>query len=206
VCLAIGRTEQALSDLDRCVALDAGLTWERGAAIELLLWCGRGEEAGERLAATDSAELDDVRAELHRHHGEWTQARALAERLRTTDPLVGTFQLAMTVHRSEGPAAAEPLWRDLSHLVEQDPDMTPVMRAQAHCFLGCALSDDPRADAGLSELLTLTPEWDDLATLAGILTELLTTPTTNRPTHTTTCLTAVTEARDAMQAMWAARN
>ncbi|MFG2724357.1 tetratricopeptide repeat protein [Streptomyces canus] len=203
VCLAIGRTAQALSDLHRCVELDAGMTWERGAAIELLLWCGRGEEARERLAATDSAELDDVRAELHRHHGEWTQARTLAERLRTTDPLAGTFQLAMTVHRSEGPTAAEPLWRDLSHLVEQDPDMAPVMRAQAHCFLGCALSDGPAADRGLSELLNLTPEWDDLATLAGVLTELLTVPATDRPSHTTTCLTAVVEARDAIRDRYA---
>ncbi|WP_326667397.1 tetratricopeptide repeat protein [Streptomyces canus] len=205
VCLAIGRTEQALSDLDRCVALDAEMTWERSAAIELLLGCGRWEEAGERLAATDSAELDDVRAELHRHHGEWAQARALAERLRTTDPVVGTFQLAMTVHRSEGPAAAEPLWRDLARLVE-DPDMAPVMRAQAHCFLGCALSDDAAADRGLSELLALTPEWDDLATLADILTELLTAPGADRSSHTATCLTAVSEARDAIQALWSARN
>jgi hypothetical protein len=202
VCLAIGRTEQALSDLDRCVALDAEMTWERSAAIELLLGCGRWEEAGERLAATDSAELDDVRAELHRHHGEWAQARALAERLRTTDPVVGTYQLAMTVHRSEGPEAAEPLWRDLARLVE-DPDMAPVMRAQAHCFLGCALSDAPAADRGLSELLALTPEWDDLATLASVLTELLTVPATDRPSHTTTCLTAVTEARDAIRDRYA---
>ncbi|MEU0424889.1 tetratricopeptide repeat protein [Streptomyces canus] len=203
VCLAIGRTEQALSDLDRCVALDAEMTWERSAAIELLLGCGRWEEAGERLAATDSAELDDVRAELHRHHGEWARARALAERLRTTDPLAGTFQLAMTVHRSEGPAAAEPLWRDLAHLVERDPDMAPVMRAQGHCFLGCALSDGPAADRGLSELLTLAPEWDDLATLAGVLTELLTAPAMDRPSHTTACLAAVVEARDAIRDRYA---
>ncbi|MFF0092953.1 tetratricopeptide repeat protein [Streptomyces canus] len=205
VCLAIGRTEQAVSDLDRCVALDADVTWERGAAIELLLSCGRWEEAGERLAATHSAALDDVRAELHRHHGEWAQARALAERLRTTDPLVGTFQLAMTVHRSEGPAAAEPLWRDLARLVE-DPDMEPVMRAQAHCFLGCALADGPAADRGLSELLALAPEWDDLASLADILTELLAAPGADRSSRTAACLTAVSEARDAIQALWSARS
>ncbi|MFG2461367.1 tetratricopeptide repeat protein [Streptomyces sp. NPDC048523] len=202
VCLAIGRTEQALSDLDRCVGLDAEATWERGAAIELLMWCGRWEEARERLASTHSAEADDVRAELHRHNGEWAQARALAEHLRTTDPLAGTFQLAMTVHRSEGPAAAERLWRDLAHLVEQDPETTPMMRAQAHCFLGCALSDGPAADRGLSELLALTPEWDDLATLAAILTELLTAPDGDRH-HVHACLTAVTEARDAIRARYA---
>ena len=51
--------------------------------------------------------------------------------------------------------------------------MAPAMRAQAHCFLGCALSDEPAADRGLSELLALDPEWDDLAPLADILTELL---------------------------------
>jgi tetratricopeptide (TPR) repeat protein len=197
--LAVGRTEQALADLDRCVALDPGMTWAREEAIELLLLCGRWEEAEERLAATSLPELDDSRVELHRHHGRWAQARALAERLREREPLVGAFQLAMTVHCSEGREAAEPLWRDLARLVEQDPDMEPVMRAQAHCFLGCALSDGPQADRGLSELLALAPEWDDLATLAAILTELRTAPATAPSPHLTTCLTAVTEARDAIR-------
>ncbi|MFK4102981.1 tetratricopeptide repeat protein [Streptomyces sp. NPDC019531] len=200
VCLAIGRTEQALSDLDRCVSLDPEMQWERRAAIELLLWCGRWEEAEGRLTAAPDADLDDMRVELHRHHGRWARARALAERLPEREPLLGTFQLAMTVHCAEGPEAAEPLWRDLSRLVEQDPDMSPAMRAQAHCFLGCALSDGRAADRGLSELLALHPEWDDLASLTGVLAELLTAPATARSSHTTACLTAATEARDALQA------
>ncbi|MFE1838396.1 tetratricopeptide repeat protein [Streptomyces sviceus] len=203
--LAIGRTEQALSDLDQCVALDPGMTRERVAAIELLWMCGRREEAEERLAAAPLAELDDTRVELHRHHGRWAQARTLAERLRQRDPLVGTFQLAMTVHCSEGPEAAEPLWHDLARLVDQDPAMEPVTRGQAHCFLGCALGDGTAADQGLTELLALAPEWDDLASLAEILTELLTAPGTDRSRHTATCLAAVSEARDAIQTRWSAR-
>ncbi|EDY53527.1 conserved hypothetical protein [Streptomyces sviceus ATCC 29083] len=202
VCLAIGRTAQALADLDRCVELDPGTTRERAEAVRLLLWCGRWEEAEERLAAAPAAELDDLRAELHRQHGEWAGARALAERLRERDPVDGAFQLAMTVHRSEGPEAAEPLWRDLARLIDQDPGMEPVTRARAHCFLGCALADGPAADRGLSELLALDPDWDDLARLAGILTELRTAPGTDRSSRTATCLTAVSEARDAIQALW----
>ncbi|MFF7937170.1 tetratricopeptide repeat protein [Streptomyces sp. NPDC007940] len=195
--LAIGRTEQALADLDRCAALDPEMPWERRTAIELLLFHERWEEAGERLAANPDPDLDDLRAELHRHLGRWAQARALAEQLRTTDPVVGTFQLAMTVHRSEGPAAAEPLWRDLSLLAERDPDMTPLTRAQAHCFLGCALTDWAGADLGLSELLALDPEWDDLAVLAEILTELRASPDADRP-RLDARLTAVVAARDAI--------
>ncbi|WP_449353625.1 tetratricopeptide repeat protein [Streptomyces shaanxiensis] len=199
VCLAIGRTEQALADLDRCVALDPEMTWERRTAIELLEYLGRWEEAEERLAAAASdADLDDLRAELHRHHGRWAQARALAERVRATDPVVGTFQLAMTVHRSEGPAAAAPLWRDLSRLAEQDPGMTPLSRAQAHCFLGCALGDWVEADRGASELLALDPEWDDLATVTDILTEFGTSPDADHA-RLDPLLTAMTDARDAMR-------
>ncbi|MDH6550629.1 tetratricopeptide repeat protein [Streptomyces sp. SAI-041] len=204
VCLAIGRTEQALADLDRCVALDPEMTDEGETAIGLLLLSERWEEAEERLAASPLPELDDTGVEVHRHHGRWAQARALAERLREREPVVGTFQLALTVHCAEGPEAAEPLWQDLARLVEQDADMEPVMRAQAHCFLGCALADDPRADRGLSELLALAPEWDDLATLARILAELLAAPGADRSSRLTTCLTAVTEARDALQERWSA--
>ncbi|WP_329291966.1 tetratricopeptide repeat protein [Streptomyces pseudovenezuelae] len=206
VWLAIGHTEQALADLDRCVALDPGMTWERGAAIDLLWVCGRREEAEERLAAVPLGELDDTRVEIDRHLGRWARARALAERLRERDPVVGTFQLAMTVHCSEGLAAAEPVWHDLARVVEQDSGMEPVTRAQAHCFLGCVRADGPAADRGLSELLALDPEWDDLAGLAEILTELLTAPGADPSSHSTTatCLTAVSEARDAVRDRWSA--
>ncbi|MEU0411145.1 tetratricopeptide repeat protein [Streptomyces griseorubiginosus] len=198
VCLAIGRAEQALADLDRCVALDPEMTWERAAAIELLLWCGRWEEAGERLAAVPDPDLDDVRAELHRHHGRWAEARALAEGLRARDPVVGTFQLAMTVHRTEGSEAAAAVWRELSALVDRTPDMAPTTRAQAHFVLGCALGDGAEADRGLSELLALAPEWDDLAPMVEVLTELRMSPDADH-THLDPRLRAVTEARDAMR-------
>ncbi|MFF7053438.1 tetratricopeptide repeat protein [Streptomyces griseorubiginosus] len=198
VCLAVGRTEQALADLDRCVALDPEMTWERGAAIELLLWCGRWEEAGERLAAITDADLDDVRAELHRHHGRWAEARALAEGLRARDPLVGTFQLAMTVHRSEGSGAAAPVWRELSRLVDGALDMGPTTRAQGHFVLGCALAEWDAADRGLSELLALDPEWDDLAPMVEVLAELLAGPDADR-THLGPRQAAVTDARDVIR-------
>ncbi|GHH07307.1 hypothetical protein GCM10018780_41020 [Streptomyces lanatus] len=207
VCLAIGRIEPALADLDRCVALDPEMDWERGAAVELLVWCGRWEEATARVADADRGaepdeDLDEARIEIHRHAGQWAEARRIAERLRERDPDAGTFHLAMTVDRSDGPRAAEPLWRELARSVEEADDMAEPMRAQAHCFLGCALFDWAEADRGLAELLALDPAWDDLALLADMLTELLASPDADRP-GLAGCLAAVTEARDAIQARYA---
>ncbi|MFJ2259558.1 BREX system ATP-binding domain-containing protein [Streptomyces sp. NPDC087844] len=214
--LATGRTEQALADLDRCAALEPasqGAAWARRAAVELLTQCGRWDEASARLADADRArrtddapdDLDDLRCELHRHSGQWSQARLVAERVRATEPIPGTFELAMTVSRSEGLTAAEPLWRELAALVRADtePDeadsaLGELERAQARCFLGCALADWTAADQGLAEVLALPPDWDDLANLTLILTNLLTSPGADRP-RVTRLLARTTRTRDEIQ-------
>ncbi|MFH8467642.1 BREX system ATP-binding domain-containing protein [Streptomyces sp. NPDC017991] len=186
VCLATGRTGQALADLDRCATLEPAsqAAWARRTAIELLTQCDRWAEATTRLSAADDADdLDDLRCEAHRHAGQWPQARLMAERLRARAPIPGTFELAMTVSQSEGLPAAEPLWRELASLVAADAELPAadsalgdLERTQARCFLACALSDWPAAQQGLAEFLALPPDWDDLATLTLILRDLRTSP------------------------------
>ncbi|MFE0255058.1 tetratricopeptide repeat protein [Streptomyces sp. NPDC059010] len=205
VCLAIGRSEQALADLDRCVALESETEWARRAAIEVLMLCGRWEEASARLAdaegagSPDGADLDDLRIELHRHSGNWSEARRIAERLRETEPLAGTFQLALTMGRSEGLRSAEPLWRELARSLDEDDELGEPERAQARCFIACALADWAEADQGLADFFAMEPGWDELANVAAILTDLLDSPHTHR-THLAPRLTAVTEACEAVRA------
>ncbi|MFI5676708.1 tetratricopeptide repeat protein [Streptomyces cellulosae] len=207
LCLAIGRSEQALADLDRCCALDPEEDWEGGAAIELLMWCGRWEEAAARLADADRAAtpddgLDRLRVRMHRHTGQWDEARRIAERLREAEPFDGTLELAMTVGRSEGLRVAEPLWREVARSLEEDDEIEDMVRAEGRCLIGCALADWAEADRGLTEFLATDPGWDDLSLLADTLTELLQSPDANR-TRLASCLTAVTTARDAVQARYA---
>ncbi|WP_328494740.1 tetratricopeptide repeat protein [Streptomyces sp. NBC_00414] len=192
--LATGRTERALADLDRCAALEPAsqAAWARRAAVELLTQCGRWDEASARLADADRAarpgdDLEDLRCEVHRHAGRWPQARRAAERLRATEPIPGTFELAMTVSRSEGLPVAEPLWRELATLVRADAELPEadsalgdVERAQSRCFLACALADWHTATRALSDLLATPPAWDDLANLTLILTDLLASPGADR--------------------------
>ncbi|MGW0648495.1 tetratricopeptide repeat protein [Streptomyces umbrinus] len=202
--LATGRSERALADLDRCVELGVEADWARRSAVELLMLCDRWDEALARLADADRAptpedDLDDLRVEAHRHAGRWTEARQLAERMREAEPIPGTFQLAVTVSRSEGLAAAEPLWRELAGMIEEGGGLGEPERAQGRCFVACALADWPAADQGLTDFLAMTPDWDDLANLVAVLTDVLESPGSDRA-RVTTRLTEATTARDAIRA------
>ncbi|WP_404197209.1 tetratricopeptide repeat protein [Streptomyces tauricus] len=201
VCVATGRTERALADLDRCAALAPAsqAAWARRAAIELLTQCDRWDEAAVRLAAADASDdLDDLRCEVHRHNGQWPQARLMAERVRAKEPVPGTFELAMTVSQSEGLSAAEPLWRELAALVRSDTELTEPERTQARCFLGCALSDWPAAQEGLADFLATPPDWDDLANLTQILKDLSEAPEADEP-RITPLLAQAAGARSALE-------
>ncbi|WP_210588863.1 tetratricopeptide repeat protein [Streptomyces sp. GESEQ-35] len=206
--LATGRIDQALADMDRCVALGTEVGWARRTAVELLMLCDRWEEASTRLADADRPatpdDLDDLRVEMRRNAGQWAEARRIAERLRETEPIPGTFQLALTVSRSEGLQAAEPLWRELTRLVQEDAELESWERVQGRCFIGCALADWSDADRGVAEILATHPDWNDLANLAGILTEILHSPDSDQA-RLAPRLATVAEARDAIQARHAHR-
>ncbi len=200
--LAMGRTEQALADLDRYTALHPEKGWARDQAIEALVLCGRWDEAAARLAGAPGDDQDGMRVALHRHNGQWAQARRLAERLRESEPLAGTFHLALSLGRSEGMRAAEPLWRELAVMAREDADLGEPERASGRCFIGCALSDWTEADQGLADFLAMEPGWDELAGLAFILDELLQSADIDQP-GVASRLTTVTEARDAVRARYA---
>ncbi|MER5381085.1 tetratricopeptide repeat protein [Streptomyces sp. NPDC002688] len=209
VFLATGRTERALADWERLIALGGDGDTARCKIVETLILCGRRDEAMARLAEAGPApgqddspdlELDYVRVEVFRHAGEWARARHLAERLRAEEPLPGTFQLAMTEARSRGRAAAEPWWRELERLLDtEEPD--ELTRVSGRCIIGWALGDWADADRGLAEVLALEPDWDELAELADILTELLLGPDTDHA-RLTPRLATVTAARDAIRARY----
>ncbi|WP_037859380.1 tetratricopeptide repeat protein [Streptomyces sp. NRRL S-340] len=208
VCLATGRTEQALADLDRCLAREPGAvwaTWERRTAIEVLMRCGRWEEATARLADAgreaapdDDGALDRLWAEAHRHAGRQAAARRSAERLRVSDPVAGTLQLALTVGRFEGVPAAGPLWRELARLLRAGGADTAGHRV-ARCVTACGRGDWAGADRALAGLPAAVPDWYGLAELAAALTVLLHSPGTDRP-RLAPRLAAVTTARDAVRA------
>ncbi|NEB05049.1 tetratricopeptide repeat protein [Streptomyces sp. SID13726] len=194
--LAMGRTDQALSDLDRCVELAPGSTRERAAAVRLLLWCGRLAEAEARVLLSEDPALDDVRATLHRHQGNWPEAHRTATRLHENDPATGAYHLAMTTHRSEGATAASPLWHTWSRLHPETPTLT-------HTILSCARPDGQQAEQALLAFLALNPEWHELAQLTQTLEELLTSPDRAPHPTLTNCLASATEARDAVRARFA---
>ncbi|MCW8375446.1 ATP-binding protein [Streptomyces justiciae] len=196
--LATGRTEQALADLDRCVALNTKPDWARRTAVELLMLCERWDEAEARL--TD--DMDDLSPALHRHAGRWAEARRVAERLRTGgEPVLGTFEAALTVSSSEGLPSAAPLWRELVRLVQENTRLNPLRQSEARCFTGCALSDRPTAEQGLAEVLALNPDWLNLANLVSILTDLRDSEGAD-VAGITACLEPVVEARDAVRARY----
>ncbi|MFE1292627.1 tetratricopeptide repeat protein [Streptomyces sp. NPDC058751] len=205
VFLATGRTERALADWERRIALGGATDTARLEIVELLIHCGRWDEATARLAEADPApgpdddlvpNRDRLRVEVLRHTGRWERARHLAERLRAADPLSGTFQLAMSEQRSRGRTAAEPWWRELARLLDAEPEER--VRASGRCIVGWALAEWAAADRDLEDLLSMDPDWDELADLVDVLAELLRCPG-GESARLAPRLATVTAARDAVR-------
>ncbi|MEU8789985.1 tetratricopeptide repeat protein [Streptomyces sp. NPDC048643] len=209
VLLATGRTERALADWERRIALGGEVDAVRYEVAETLIHCGRRDEAMARLSEVGPApdpddelvlDRDHVRVEAFRYAGEWARARRLAERLRAEDPAPGTFQLAMTELRSRGPEAADPWWHELAGLLDTE-GLDETTRLQGRCIVGWGLGDWVGGDRGLAELLATDPDWDDLAVLADVVAELLLVPAADHA-RLGRCLATVTAARDAVRARW----
>ncbi|MFE2299612.1 tetratricopeptide repeat protein [Streptomyces sp. NPDC059445] len=204
VFLATGRTERALADWERLIALDGDADTARREIVELLIHRGRWEEAAARLAEDPAPGPDDAlvpaRDQLHvtilRHRGRGEDARDLAERLRETAPLSGTFEVAVTERRFRGRAAAQPWWRELARLLDTEEEER--LRASGRCIVAWALADWAAADRELTALLALDPDWEELANLVDVLDELLRCPDAETA-ELTPRLAAVTAARDAVR-------
>lgn len=204
---AMGRSEQALADLERYTALETeAVDWARRETIDLLMRCGRWDEALARLAEADRAArpddgLDTLRTDAHLYAGRWAAARRVAERMRATDLVGGTFNLAFVVGRSQGMRAAEPLWREVARLLGAR-ELNEEQRAVGQGTVSWALGNWTNADRALAEVLAADPGWHVLADLVGVLTELLHSPDADR-SRIAPRLAAVTAARDTVQARYA---
>lgn len=201
---ATGRTGRALADWERRIALGGDTAEARRETAALLIHCGRWEEAAARLAEDPAPgpgdplvpDRDQLHVEILRHTGQGERARELAERLRAEAPLAGTFELAMTVRRFHGRAAAEPRWRELARLLDTEPE--ELLRRSGRCIVGWALADWAAADRELTALPALEPDWDELADLVDVLAELLRSPDAETA-ELTPRLATVTAARDAVR-------
>ncbi|MDN3023260.1 tetratricopeptide repeat protein [Streptomyces sp. S.PB5] len=208
--LAIGRVEQSLSDWDTRLSLGLSLGEDvdmaRYKGIETLIRAGRWDEAAARLTAAfwmtgPDPDLDHLRLLVHRHNGQWEEARSLAERLRSEDALDGAFELAMIASGSQGQAAAEPHWREVVRLLDTE-ELDETERLAGRCVSSCGLADWAAADRYRAELLAAALDWDDLETLAALFTDLANSPGADRD-RLAPHLTAITEARDALRARYA---
>ena len=102
----------------------------------------------------------------------------------------------MTVRRFHGRAAAEPRWRELARLLDTEPEGR--LRRSGRCIVGWALAEWAAADRELGGLLSMDPDWDELADLVDVLAELLRCPG-GETAELTPRLAAVTAARDAVR-------
>ncbi|MGW2513357.1 tetratricopeptide repeat protein [Streptomyces scopuliridis] len=200
---AAGRPEQAYADLVRCVELypDADHARRRAAAMSLLL--GRPEEALRRLDELTTADNDDLddRCEALRRAGQWAEALAVAERYSVEEPVYGTLQRAMTVTVAEGAEAGVPVWRELERLLSEAVDLAVEMPAYGTMLSAAVRGDWETLDASLDTLFALEHEWDDLATMASHLEELLHAPGIDT-VRLSPRLARVAAARDAFAARW----
>ncbi|WP_405645290.1 tetratricopeptide repeat protein [Streptomyces sp. NBC_00019] len=204
--LAIGRVEQGLSDWDARTSLGGDVDTARYNAIEMLIRGDRWDEAAARLTdvsrTTDpDPDLDYLRVTVLRHTGQWEEARRLVERMRTEGVDEREFLLAMIVSGSQGLAAAEPRWREFARLLETEEQDEAELLA-GRCVISWALADWAAADRYQPELLAIELDWDDLDSLAVILTDLMNSPDADRD-RLAPHLTALTGARDALRARYA---
>ncbi|WAL96115.1 ATP-binding protein [Streptomyces sp. Je 1-369] len=206
--LATGRTDRALTDLAVYTDNDGNADWARRQRAELLVWGGRFDEALRLLApdadGTGPGGAEEL-AQVYGLTGQWTRARAVAERLREDDDELGTLLLALVTTCAEGPDAAVRLWHRTAELVRASEEF-PVWSDYGLALAAAAQGDWAAADAHLDRLLgpVLTDlEWDDLAEMVVFMTVLTRAPSVDR-TRLAPRLARLTAARDAFRVRYAA--
>lgn len=202
-CRATGRIERALTDIARYNEASTDSSWGHETAARIHLWCGRPREALAEISAAVAAgaEETDLLEELsavHRRTGRWSLAREAARRMPDEVDSLGFLALAESGER--GAAAAAPLWRELNACLPRSADGQPDAASAA--MIAAAQDDWPALDTHLTAFVTSDQEWDDLAELAELMTELLHAPGADRG-RLGPRIARVAAARDAVRARYA---
>ncbi|ATL28515.1 tetratricopeptide repeat protein [Streptomyces formicae] len=182
---ATGRTERALADLAAYAECGAEPEWARRARADVHLWRGRPDLALDDLRPDADAGGADGAEELSKAYlrrGEWALARAAAERLGAEDAETAAIMVAIVVTCAEGAAAAAPLWRRVERLAGES-GIDSVWLDFLYAVIAVARGDWAELDARIAGVLgprLPTLEWDDLAEMAGFLTDLLNAPGADR--------------------------
>lgn len=226
--LAMGRVSSALADLERGTALTdqpgvplhaaarahllAGAPEAALGALDRLTEASGGDESGGgpggASGGASAAGVRQLRCDALRRAGRTAEALAAAERLRVTNPLRGAFAHALAVTAADGAGAAEPAWREVAERLAA-VDFGAGKRAFWSVTCAAALGDRALLDASLDTVLAAGCDWDELAELAGYLTELSAAPGPGTDTataaaeHLAPALARLTDARDATAARWA---
>lgn len=205
--LATGRWEQALADIACYAETGEDPDWVRRKTAEIHMWTGHPEQALTVLeAGVTGGHVEDAEelAKAYRMTGQWNRAREAALTLRAEDAASAALALALAVSGADGVRSSIPLWQEATRLWRTE-DLRPSARDCLYVVSGAAMADWPTLDASLTRvLLAEVPEveWDDLAELADLLTEVLHASGADRA-RLTPRLARVVAARDAFQARWA---
>ncbi|MGW7270318.1 tetratricopeptide repeat protein [Streptomyces sp. NPDC054864] len=201
--LATGHWEQAMADVACYAEIGYDPDWVRRKSAEVYMWTGRPERALDVLEAdAPGGNPDDAEelAKAYRMTGRWSRAREAALTLRAQDAAYAALATALAASGADGVRAAAPLWQEATRLWQAE-DPRPGARDCLYVVSSAALADWPALDASLERVLTAAPpevEWDDLAELADLLTEIVRAPGADR-TRLAPRLARVTAARDAFR-------
>lgn len=192
-----GRWEQALADVAHYAEIGQDPDWARRKTAEIHMWTGAPEQA---LAVLDAEGPEDAEelAKAYRMTGQWDRAREAARTLRADDAAAGALALALWASGAEGTPAARPLWQEVVHHWRTE-ELSPGADVCLNVLFDAALADWTALDVRLERVLNMAApevEWDDLAELADLLTELLRAPGTDRA-RLAPRLARVVAARDA---------
>ncbi|MEU7114560.1 tetratricopeptide repeat protein [Streptomyces sp. NPDC046182] len=174
----VGRSAQALADLERCAV--GGSSWPTGRRAVALFHLGRHQEALDLLLAMPSGDrrehLETVTWALLRL-GRLQEARGAAERMREAGQKEGLLLLATAESRLRGTEAAGELWqayvRQHTFTVPDEPtveELGCLVVAQA------ALARWEEAGRTWERMLGLPHFWSDVADLRNLLVEIAECP------------------------------
>jgi len=203
-CIATGRLPQALADLAQCVERGAETAWATRRTAEVLLWCGRHDEARQLLdvmGATaereDEAETVTVAWYVDSETDRWERARNVGDRMAPLRFM--TRRLALLLQGLPWDLSAAESELRLLQRSNGDADATVKF---GQTLASCAAGDWARADSLVSEGLALDHDWEDLADLTLQLTLLARRPDADLALLGPR-LARVAAARDAFQASYA---